>query len=143
MKPLFLFLFLIVFLFSFKKEEEIKNLDKKIIGHWVAVSTKDSLLLIDDFIQSGKEIIFELKKYNNKAYEWGGGYYNGIEFTANKTFNFYNNVLCSTESSPKSNENQTWEVKNNNVIHIKGEQHTFNIRVTSISKKFLKAIFTK
>jgi hypothetical protein len=143
MKKIILFFFLTLLLFSFKTEEEIKELDKKIRGHWVAVSTKDSLLTLTDFIQSGKEITFELKKYNEKFYQWAGGCYNGIEFTTNKEFNFYNNVLCSTESSPKSNESQTWEIINNNIIRVKGEQNTFHIRVISISKKILKAVFTK
>ncbi len=143
MKQTLLIFLSITFLFSFKKQEDMKELDKKIIGHWVSVSTNDSLLSISDFILSGKEITFELKKYSDKAYQWGGGFYNGMEFTNNKEFNFYSNVLCSTESSPKSNENQTWKIINSNTIKIKDEQNTFNIRVISISKKILKVVFVK
>lgn len=66
----------------------IEKLDEKILGHWVATSTQDSLLAIEDLIISGKQIIFEKRKYEDKAYEWGGGAYNGSSFKKIRVFHF-------------------------------------------------------
>lgn len=121
---------------------EIEKLDEKILGHWVATSTQDSLLAIEDFIISGKQVTFEKRKYEDKAYEWGGGAYNGIEFQKDKSFSFLNNVLCSTESSKVSNSGN-WHVPINNHIYIKSPGKNFYLKVVSVSKTKMVVVFLK
>lgn len=70
MKPLFLLLFFAIthHVYSQDPPARIKNLNEKIIGHWTAISTKDSLLILDDLLNTNRPVTFKLIEYKGECY---------------------------------------------------------------------------
>lgn len=129
-------------LFFFLLTTLIPAQNKKIQGHWTAVSKGDSLLTLEELFRPGGTITFErIKKYNDQLYQWGGGCYMGIEFGERGAFAFYQNTLCSTESSPVTHTEETWEITDAQTITIKGPGKNYRARIIYISKNKLTLTF--
>lgn len=106
MKQVFFFLVFIhaIYLAPAQNKKVIKDLEANLTGHWIVISSKDSIMSKDDFINNEQENTLKLIKYKEEKYQWSGAAYTGIKFKKNGEFGFFNNVLCSTETDPKNSQ---------------------------------------
>ena len=115
----------------------------KITGHWYAVSTGDTIMALEDFVHSGIVTFERVKHHTQKTYQWGGGLYTGMEFAQNGEFYFYNNVLCSSESSPQTNRlGETWEMQDEKHLLIHSGEKNYLVSIVSLQKNRLVLRFT-
>jgi hypothetical protein len=120
-----------------------KELSKKIAGHWILTSKSDSILLVDELLNEGKPVTFKGVKYKEELYYWGGGAYTGLEFTNNGEFGFFNNVMCSTESSPQNYSAAWTSSEKDNTCTIRNSETTFFIKILSVNKTEMCLIFSR
>ncbi len=107
---------------------------KKIIGHWTSkIDLYD--LKVNDTLN------FTKIKYTDRLYQWGGALA-GINLSTDNNFEEYNNVLCSSETSPVRYTDEKWTL-NQNTISINSSEREMDWKIVEVNSKTLKVVVLK
>jgi hypothetical protein len=100
------------------------DMAKLLDQHWVS----DTFITI----AVGTIVTLYARQYEAHMYEWAGQPA-GLEFRSDRTFAEYENVLCSTETSPVREWGETWRLMDDGTIEVCGPHRRIEFEVLSLT----------
>ncbi len=107
---------------------------KKVIGHWTSETDLYDMKVNDT-------LIFTKTKNTDNLYQWAGAVA-GIEFSADRNFAEFHNVLCSSETSPLRYNDEKWTL-HNDLITISGAEREEAWRIMNVTSKKMTIVVLK